>query len=342
MNEPNSTHNAEMLGQSKSGILGNRGKVVVFGAVSLGLLIWASAPIALVVGVLFAAVIGHPFLNKNRKITKWLLQGCVVLLGFSMDLPLVLRVGYHGILFTLITIVGILILGTWLGARLRIGARTSLLISVGTAICGGSAIAAVSAVIGATEAEVAVSIGTIFLLNTVALYLFPLAGHLLHLSQLDFGLWAGIAIHDISSVVAATINYGPDALQSAMAIKLSRTLWIIPLTLGIAYMYEKKASLNATNEGINKKTSIYIPWFIGFFLLASLLRSYVPIIATYSGLASHIARLGMVLLLFLIGASISVASIRNVGWRAMLSGIILWVFISIGSLIAILGLNLKV
>ena len=127
-----------------------------------------------------------------------------------------------------------------------------------------------------------------------------------------------------------------------MAIKLSRTLWIIPLTLGIAYMYAKKASLNATNEGINKKTSIYIPWFIGFFLLASLLRSYVPIIATYSGLASHIARLGMVLLLFLIGASISVASIRNVGWRAMLSGIILWVFISIGSLIAILGLNLKV
>ena len=199
------------------------------------LVLWASPPTALVAGILFALLIGHPFAHWNHNVTKWLLQICVVLLGFGMNLPVVLRLGLNGSVFAAATIGATLLLGWWVGRRLALDKKTTTLISVGTAICGGSAIAAVSSVIAASEAEIAVSIGTIFLLNAVALYIFPLAGHLLHLSQAQFGLWAGVAIHDISSVVGAGMSYGPDALATATAVKLSRTLWIVPLTLALAF-----------------------------------------------------------------------------------------------------------
>ncbi len=321
---------------------GHRAKVVALVVVVVCLVLWASPPTALVAGILFALLIGHPFVHWNHNVTKWLLQICVVLLGFGMNLPVVLRLGLNGSVFAAATIGATLLLGYWLGRKLALDKKTATLISVGTAICGGSAIAAVSSVIAASEAEIAVSIGTIFLLNAVALYIFPLTGHLLHLSQAQFGLWAGVAIHDISSVVGAGMSYGPDALATATAIKLSRTLWIVPLTLALAFGIARRKPDGAGVEVSrrNQHFKIAVPWFIGFFLLASLLRSYVPVISTWSPQLSEIARRGMILVLFLIGTSLSVRALRSVGWRTVVTGLTLWLFVSIASLLAILFLKL--
>jgi uncharacterized integral membrane protein (TIGR00698 family) len=317
-------------------------KVAALVMVATGLILWASPPTALVAGILFTLWIGHPLVHWHHHVTKWLLQMCVVLLGFGMNLPVVLRLGLNGSLFAATTIGATLALGCWLGRRLKLDRNTSTLISAGTAICGGSAIAAVSSVIAASEAEIAVSIGTIFLLNAVALYVFPVAGHLLHLSQAQFGLWAGVAIHDISSVVGAGLSYGPDALTTATAVKLSRTLWIVPLTLAIAFSLGRNRHL-APADGHshhNRQAKITVPWFIGFFLLASLTRSYLPVVATWSPHISEVARRGMILVLFLIGTSLSLQALRVVGWRTMAVGMTLWLFISVTSLLAILLLRL--
>ena len=312
-------------------------KIAALILVAAGLVFRASSPAALVAGILFTLVIGHPFAHWNYRVTKWLLQSCVVLLGFGMNLPVVLRLGLNGSLFAAATIGSTLIFGWWLGRKLGLNQKTTTLISVGTAICGGSAIAAVSPVIAATEAEIAVSMGTIFLLNAVALYIFPAAGHLLHLSQAQFGLWAGVAIHDISSVVGAGLSYGPDALTTATAVKLSRTLWIVPLTLALAFsLGQKKAGApGAGKSHPNRKAKIAMPWFIGLFLLASLLRSYVPAMAVWSPQISEVAHRGMILVLFLIGTALSLRALRVVGWRTMTVGLALWAFIGIASLLVI-------
>lgn len=304
--------------------------------------VWGTPPIALVAGIAFATVVGNPLARHNQTISKTLLQACVVLLGVGMDLPVVLRLGLNGSAFAAVTIGCTLALGWWLGKRLRLDRRTSVLISSGTAICGGSAIAAVSSVIAATESEIAVSIGTIFLLNAVALYLFPVVGHALHLSQTQFGLWAGVAIHDISSVVGAGMSYGAEALNTATAVKLSRTLWIAPLTLAIAVAFRGRLAGTATDGGpaTPRTAKIAVPWFIGLFLLASLARSYVPAVAAWSPEVSAVARRGMVLVLFLIGTSVSLGSLRVVGWRTVVVGLLLWAFISLASLAAIVGLGL--
>lgn len=306
------------------------------------LILWASPPVALLAGILFALLIGHPFAHLNHKVSKWLLQTCVVLLGFGMNLPVVLHLGMDGSLFAAATIGATLLLGWWLGKRLRLDGRTTALVSVGTAICGGSAIAAVSSVIAASEAQIAVSFGTIFLLNAVALYIFPMLGHMLHLSQGQFGLWAGVAIHDISSVVGAGLSYGTGALNTATAVKLSRSLWIVPLTLAIAIGVSQRARTAAGQENGNRKpmAKITVPWFIGLFLLASFMRSYVPIIQTWTPQISEIAHRGMVAVLFLIGTSISIRALRAVGWRTVAVGLALWIFISASSLAAILFLKL--
>ena len=319
---------------------GHWARVAALAVAAATLMLWASPPVALVAGILFALVIGHPFAHWNRHATQWLLQICVVLLGFGMNLPDVLRLGLNGSLFAAATIGTTLLLGWWAGRRLALDRKTSTLISVGTAICGGSAIAAVSSVIGASEAEIAVSIGTDFLLTAVALYVFPLTGHLLHLSQAQFGLWAGVAIHDISSVVGAGLSYGQEALQTATAVKLSRTLWIVPLTLAIAFGFNRWKPAGAEDSKRAKKLKIAVPWFIGFFLLASLSRSYIPAIAAWSPLLSEIARRGMILVLFLIGTSLSLRALRVVGWRTVATGLVLWLFISVASLLAICGLHL--
>lgn len=318
---------------------GRVARLTALALAAAALLRWASPPVALAAGILFARLIGQPLARWHHQATKWLLQGSVVLLGFGMTLPAVLRSGADGSLFAAATIGATLLLGRWLGRRLKLGANTSLLISAGTAICGGSAVAAVSSVIGASEAEIAVSIGTIFLLNAVALYVFPVVGHLLHLNPSQFGLWAGVAIHDISSVVGAGLTYGRGSLPTALAVKLSRTLWIVPVTLAIALRARRRAGA----EGASRPRGfpVPVPAFIALFLLASVLRSYVPGMEAWAPLLSAIARHGMSLVLFQIGTSLSAHALRVVGWRTAAAGLALWLFVSAGSLGAIIGFRLR-
>jgi len=322
-------------------LLKQKARVTALVVFAVALILWASPSTALVAGILFTLFVGHPLAHWNHTVTKWLLQVSVVLLGFGMNLPAVLRLGLDGSLFAAATIGATLLLGRWLGRRFSLDSKTSLLVSAGTAICGGSAIAAVSSVIVASEAQIAVSIGTIFLLNAIALYVFPLAGHLLHLSQADFGLWAGVAIHDISSVVGAGLSFGNDALQTAIAVKLSRTLWIVPLTLAIAFRLSRLNRTEPKGPQEVKGFIISAPWFIAFFFMASLLSSYNSTISGWAPHLSEIARRGMILVLFLIGTSLSMRSLRAVGWRTVATGFTLWLFISIGSLTAITVLHLK-
>ena len=295
---------------------------------------WASPPVALALGAFLALTHENPFAHLGRQVSATLLQICVVLLGFGMDLPAVLRAGASGAGFAAATITATLGLGWWLGRVLGILPKTSALISAGTAICGGSAIAAVGSVIGVAEGEITVAMGTVFILNAVALYLFPVLGHALHLSQAQFGTWAGVAIHDISSVVGAASHYGLSALQTATAVKLSRALWIIPVAFGAAYAF--RPGKHASHVANAEKPRVKVPWFVGFFLLASVLRSYVPGVAAAAPALSHTATVGLTLTLFLIGAGLSAHTLRQVGWRPLLQGALLWTFISGASLAIVL------
>lgn len=304
-------------------------------AVAFCLTPWASPPIALALGAFLALSHENPFAHLGKRMSAKLLQVCVVLLGFGMDLPVVLRAGANGAVFAAFTIAATLGLGWWLGRVLGILPKTSALISAGTAICGGSAIAAVGSVIGVAEGEITVAMGTVFILNAVALYLFPWLGHALHLNQAQFGTWAGVAIHDISSVVGAASHYGLGALQTATAVKLSRALWIIPVAFGAAYAFRPRSgeAVGGDNSASpTGKPKVSVPWFVGFFLLASVLRSYVPGVANAAPIFSHTATVGLTLTLFLIGAGLSAETLRKVGWRPLLQGVLLWVFISVASL----------
>lgn len=309
---------------------------VLFVLILIVLTAWGSPAAGLVAGVLFAVAFTNPFLKFSHVAARRLLQACVVLLGFGMNLPAVLRAGASGALFAAASIGATLLLGFWLGKRLSLNRRTAALISVGTAICGGSAIAAVGSVIAVTEGEIAVSIGTVFLLNAAALYIFPLIGHALHLTPSQFGLWSGIAIHDISSVVGAAMSYGTGSLETATAVKLSRTLWIVPITMAFAMMLGGSQSAQPCSEtGQPGKKKVAVPWFIGLFLLASMSRTFVPAVSHWGARIVPVSHAGMTLVLFLIGASLSPRSIRALGWRSVVLGVALWLFISIGSLTAI-------
>lgn len=308
-------------------------KRVVFAAALLFCITpWASPALALGLGLTLALTLGNPYPTESKNAAKVLLPGCVVLLGFGMNLSVVLAAGQRGLLLAAGSIAGTLLLGYGLGQLLKISAHTSALVTVGTAICGGSAIAAVGSVIGAAECEMTVALGTVFLLNAAALYVFPLLGHTLHLSQTQFGTWAGIAIHDISSVVGASARYGLTALQTATAVKLSRALWIIPVSLGAAVA----AGRSRCCPSASPPGKLQIPWFIGFFLLASVTRSLVPGIAALSPAISHFATVGLTVTLFLIGAGLSRETLGAVGWKPLVQGMALWLVISAGSLFVIL------
>ena len=294
---------------------------------------WVSPPLALAIGAIFALTHENPFARLGKKISAKLLQVCVVFLGFGMDLPVVLRTGLQGAGLAAATIATTLWFGWILGKRLGIDRKVSALISAGTAICGGSAIAAVGSVIGVGEGEISVAMGTVFILNAAALYIFPVVGHAFGLTQLQFGTWAGIAIHDISSVVGASAHYGLDALQTATAVKLSRALWIIPVALGAAAIFRSREA-RRQNKG-HKQAKLQVPWFIGLFLLASVARSFVPGVAGIAPALEQVARTGLTLTLFLIGAGLSAKTLRAVGWRPLLQGVLLWLFISIVSLMVI-------
>jgi len=294
---------------------------------------WMSPPVALALGAILALTHENPFAHLGKALSTKLLQVCVFFLGFGMDLPVVLRTGIQGAGLAAATIATTLGLGWALGKRLGIDRKVSALISAGTAICGGSAIAAVGSVIGVGDGEISVAMGTVFILNAAALYVFPVVGHALGLTQVQFGTWAGIAIHDISSVVGASAHYGLDALQTGTAVKLSRALWIVPVSLAAATVFQ--SSRNRRQRVTNHKPTARLPWFIGFFLLASVARSFVPGMAEVSPILARVATTGLTLTLFLIGAGLSMKTLRAVGWRPFLQGILLWLFISMVSLVVI-------
>ena len=301
-------------------------RVAVFVAAILFCLTpWASPPLALALGLALALTIGHPFPQRNAKATKILLQVSVVGLGFGMNLAKVVEAGRTGIVFTIVTIVGTLVLGWMVGRAMGVSRGTAHLISSGTAICGGSAIAAVGPVIDATDEEMSVSLGTVFILNAVALFIFPIIGHAVGLTQNQFGVWSAIAIHDTSSVVGAAAKYGAEALQIATTVKLTRALWIVPLALGTALLFKRKSA------------RVTIPWFILFFLLASVARTYIAAPEIVWTTLVRIARAGLTVTLFLIGAGLSRKSLAAVGVRPLLLGVFLWIAISAVSLWAVLA-----
>ena len=280
---------------------------------------------SLAIGLLIGLTVGNPIQNITKPITKYLLQGCVVGLGFGMDFMKVVDAGKTGILFTLITIFGALGLGLLLGKILKVPGKITYLISCGTAICGGSAIAAVSPAMEADEKEISMAMVTIFTLNAIALLLFPYIGHALDLSQQQFGLWAAIAIHDTSSVVGAAAAFGDEALTIATTIKLARALWIIPMVIITAMIYGKKAGVKS------------FPIFILLFVLASLSNTYLHIPKEISGGIVSLSKSGLSITLLLIGANISINNIRETGVKALLLGFLLWFVLLVGTLLAVIN-----
>ncbi len=281
-----------------------------------------SPALALLAGILYGMTTVHHFHVESRNLSKFLLQAAVVCLGFGMQLQEVVKVGRSGFLYTAIGIAFALLLGTLLGKVLRIGGTQSFLISAGTAICGGSAIAALGPVLNADEEAMTVSLGTIFVLNSVALLLFPAVGHALNLSQTQFGLWAALAIHDTSSVVGAAAKYGSTALAIGTTVKLARALWIIPVALATAVFTRSRAR-------------VQWPWFILFFCLAAVLNTYVPLFAPVYPVLNRLGKAGLTVTLFLIGTGINRQTLRNVGVRPMLQGVLLWAVVASVSLWAI-------
>ena len=287
---------------------------------------WVTPPAVLFIGLVFALLCGQAYPTFNKNVSKKLLQYSVIGLGFGMNLQASLASGKEGMLFTIISVVGTLLIGMFIGCKvLKLNRNTSYLISSGTAICGGSAIAAVGPIIKAKDTDMSMALATVFILNAIGLFLFPILGHWLGLSQQDFGTWAAIAIHDTSSVVGAGAAYGEEALQVATTIKLTRALWIIPLALVTSVIFR--------SEG--KKISI--PWFILFFIVAMLINTYLladfPQIGKF---IAGIARKGLIITMFFIGASLSVDVIKSVGIRPLLQGVLLWIIISAASLAYIL------
>lgn len=287
---------------------------------------WVTPPVALFLGLAFALVFGQPFPGFNKKMSKKLLQYSVVGLGFGMNIEASLASGKEGMLFTIVSVFGTLLIGWLIGRKmLKVDRNTSYLISSGTAICGGSAIAAVGPVIKAKDSEMSVALGTVFILNAIALFLFPAIGKLLGLDEQQFGTWAAIAIHDTSSVVGAGAAYGEEALKVATTIKLTRALWIIPVAFLTSFIFRTKGS------------KVNIPWFILFFVLAMVANTYLfcdyPQIGT---VVSGISRKCLTITMFFIGASLSPSVLKSVGVKPLVQGVLLWVIISVGSLLFIM------
>lgn len=325
--------------RSISGVRGIGSLLLFFALLILCATPFISPPIALALGLLLALTVGVPFPTATRKWTKFLLQACVVGLGFGMSLATIVAAGKDGLLLTLGTLTGTLVLGIVLGRLLGVDRAISWLIASGTAICGGSAIAAVGPVIHANERQMSISLGTVFILNAAALFIFPLVGNALHLTQTQFGLWSAIAIHDTSSVVGAAAKYGSGALAVATTVKLTRALWIIPLALVAARTYgkPKRASDNAEEHQPRK---VAVPWFIFLFLLAVLVRT---LLGEWGGLLpgiATVAKQGMVVTLFLIGSGLSRDVLKGVGLRPFLLGVLLWILVggvTLGLVITLYG-----
>lgn len=287
---------------------------------------WCTPPVMLFLGLAYALICGQGYPSINKKMSKLLLQYSVVGLGFGMNLYESLASGREGMLFTIVSVVGTLAIGMLIGRKLlKVDKETSYLISSGTAICGGSAIAAVGPVVKAKPENMSVALAVVFVLNAIALFIFPTIGHWLGLTQQEFGTWAAIAIHDTSSVVGAGAAYGEEALKVATTIKLTRALWIIPLALFTSFIFK------------SKDRKITIPWFILFFIIAIMLNTFLlDAIPAFGATVSGIARKCLTLTMFFIGASLSTDVLRSVGIKPLIQGILLWLVISVCSLLYII------
>jgi len=283
-----------------------------------------SPPFALLGGLVFGLAIPHPFQLESKRLSRFLLQASVVGLGFGMNLHQVLEAGRSGFLYTAVSITAVMFLGLGLGYLLSVGKKSAFLISAGTAICGGSAIAAVGPIADASEEEMAVSLGAVFILNSVALFLFPVIGSAFHMTQSQFGLWSALAIHDTSSVVGATAKYGPTALAVGTTVKLARALWIVPLSLVTAVTLKSKAR-------------IQWPWFILLFCLAALANTLLPTFNPAFATLSHLGRIGLTVTLFLIGTGLNKKTLKQVGIRPLLQGVTLWMIVGTATLALILS-----
>ena len=299
-------------------------KNLFFAGVILAASGFVSPPIALLGGLIYGLTLVHPFHVESKNLSKFLLQVSVVALGFGMNLHEVLHAGQSGFVYTALSITGAMLLGLGVGYLIHVQKKPSFLISAGTAICGGSAIAAVGPIAEANEEEMAVSLGTVFILNSVALFLFPVIGLALHMSQTQFGLWSALAIHDTSSVVGATAKYGAAALAVGTTIKLARALWIVPLSAVTAIFLKSKAR-------------IQWPWFILFFCFAALLNTLLPSYSGAFGALNHLGKIGLTVTLFLIGTGLNKKTLAKVGVRPLLQGLILWVIVGSTTLALILG-----
>jgi uncharacterized integral membrane protein (TIGR00698 family) len=299
-----------------------RSRLLFFIGILFALSPWSSPPLALLAGLIFAFISEHPYRDQSSRASRILLQASVVALGFGMNLQQILRAGRTGVLYTALGIGFALTVGYLLGRALSVQQTPSFLISTGTAICGGSAIAAVGPITGATDDEMSVSLGTVFILNSIALLTFPTIGAMFHLTQQQFGLWAALAIHDTSSVVGAAAKYGAVALAIGTTVKLARALWIIPVSLGTAAWKHSKAK-------------VQIPWFIFLFVLAAIANTYVASGAHVFPMLATAGKIGLTVTLFLIGASLSPAQIKRVGHRPLLQGVLLWIVVAVVSLAVI-------
>ena len=296
---------------------------ILYWAAAIGSL-WVSPAVALFMGIALALTIGAPYTKQNKKMSKYLLQAAVVGLGFGMNLHSALAAGREGMIFTIVSVVGVMILGVVLGKLLRVNPKNAYLIASGTAICGGSAIAAVAPIIDADDNDTSLALATIFILNAIALFIFPPIGHALGLTEQQFGTWAAIAIHDTSSVVGAGAAYGTEALQVATTIKLTRALWIFPLALVSIAIFRSKGK------------KIAIPWFIFMFIGAMLLNTYFNIPQEITKVIVILSKKALGVTLFLIGCGLSVGAIRKVGAKPLILGVVLWAIISVTTLLVVI------
>ena len=318
----------------RSEIMKKKIQIPVFIAIIvLAALGYISSPVALISGFLFTLLLGHPFPAQSKKAIHYLLKISVIGLGFGMSLVETLRASKEGFVLTALSIFLTISLGLLLIRALGIDRKLGFLMASGTSICGGSAIAAISPVIRANSKAISVAIGVVFLLNSIALLIFPSLGHFFNLTQQQFGLWSAVAIHDTSSVVGAAMEYGDEALQIATTVKLARTLWIIPLSFFAMAIFSGKSD----EEGASGVRKIKIPFFILGFIAAMLLNSYHIIPASVSAPLLVIAKRMLVVTLFLVGASLSVQDLKTTGFRPILFSTSLWIFISIFSLVFILN-----
>lgn len=297
---------------------------------------WATAPIALTIGILLALLGLTAFEPQSKRLSRVLIQTSVVLLGFSISLNDVARAGLPGMVFAAATIAFVFVIGQFLHRLLATDRQVSALLTAGTAICGGSAIAATGTVIGASSAAISVATAVVFLLNAGGVYLYPIIGKSLDLSQAQFGAWAAVGIHDVAGVVAAAKQYGDAALGEATVIKLTRVLWIVPVALVLGRMARP-----AADESQPSKPAAPIPWFVGLFLLACLLRTIgeatlgAPAISPAADWLKSVAKAAMTLALFLIGCGLSRSALAQAGWRPLLQGTLMWIAVSIAALLVV-------